>query len=146
MWLLVPICKNLQLTWEFPGDPHFQIISTPHCPVSPRMHSSWSMLLPLKLPLRAQSFHEHRQGSQPSIPNTENGTGNRLWEVGLIYIQDHTVTDAAPKAQLNLKRNPLSRKKNTYQEDWQRERWHSPAEPTGETASTSRFVSAYAKI
>lgn len=88
--------------------------------------------------LHAESFHEHCQGSQPSTPNTENGTG--LWEEGLIYIQDHTVTDAAPKSTAEFKEKSLNKKLSS---GW--ERGHSPAEPTGYTAYTFRFVSAYAK-
>lgn len=36
----------------------------------------------------------------------ENGTGKRRLGGGLIYIQDHSDTDAAPQAKLKFKRNP----------------------------------------
>lgn len=54
----------------------------------------------------------------------ENGTGKRRLGAGggLIYIQDHTDTDAAPQAKLKFREIPPK----TNQEDWQRGKRHSP--------------------
>lgn len=76
----------------------------------PRLSSDTLIMLhtfTFEVVLHAESFYKHCQGSQPGNQNVENGTGKRrLGGGGLIYIQDHTGTDAAPQAKLKFKRNP----------------------------------------
>lgn len=75
------------------------------------------------------------------------GQESSAWEVGgggLIYIQDHTDTDAAPPAKLKLKRKPPKNQSRGLGEE-------TTAQPAdfghhGTSVCTCAFVPAYAEM
>lgn len=100
--LLVPICKVSHE--NFLATPTVTLWTSTLCLRSDALIVLHTFIF--EVALHAESFYKHCQGSQPGSQNVENGTGKRRLGGGLIYIQDHTETDAEPEAKWKLKRNP----------------------------------------
>lgn len=126
MWLPVPICKVFNSPENFHATPTFTI-NSPLYPVYPQTHSSCCTLSPLKLPCMLNLFMSIARGPSQATRTWRMGQERGVWEEvgwgGLIYIQYHTDTDAAPQAKLKLKRNPHKNQSRGLAEGGKR---HSP--------------------
>lgn len=100
MWLLVPICKVFNSPENFPATPTFTFSPLP------RLSSDTLIMLhtfTFEVALHAESFFvSTARGPSQATRTWRMGPGRGVWEGGLIYIQDHTDTDACTSSKAKI--------------------------------------------